>query len=311
MIKKLTYVLGALVLLLQSCVRDVELDIPGSGEKVVVEGYIEPGVPPIVFLTRNKPYFGTNNFSSFNDMLIHDAYISVSNGTSTVQLQEICASSLPDSLMPLLSAITGLDSATLANIDFCLYTTLDASVFGQEGKTYNLYVTALGKNLNATTTIPYHVTLDSIWYKHDGTYTDRGFCWAKLKDPDTLGNAYRWFAKRQGVDFSFYAPLGSAFEDKFINGQNFEFAYNRAKSAGDDVSSPYFGYFRPGDTIVVKFTTIDQGSYLFWRSYEAQVINNGNPFAAPTPIRSNINGEGGLGIWTGYGVSYDTTIALP
>lgn len=301
----------AAIMLLQSCVREVELDIPGSTEKVVVEGYIEPGIPPIVFLTRNKPYFGTNNFSGFNDMLIHDAYISVSNGTHTVELQEICASELPDSLMSLLSGITGLDSATLATIDFCLYTTIDPNMFGVEGKTYQLYVSALGKNLNATTYIPGHVKLDSIWYKHDGTYTDRGFCWAKLKDPDTLGNAYRWFAKRLGQDFSFYAPLGSAIDDKFINGQHFEFAYNRAKSAGDDVSSEYFGYFRPGDTIVVKFTTIDYPSYLFWRSYEAQVINNGNPFAAPTPIRSNIQGEGGLGIWTGYGVSYDTTIALP
>lgn len=307
--RKIICFLLFLVLLLQSCVRDANIDIPGDTDKLVVEGYIEPGYPPIVFLTRNKPYFGTNNFSSFNDLLVHDASITVSNGTSSVTLQEICASTLPDSLLPLLSSITGLDSATLRSIDYCLYTTIDASIFGQEGKTYHLYVNALGKNLNATTTIPNHVDLDSVWYKNDGTYTDRGFCWAKLNDPDTLGNSYRWFAKRQGQDFSFYAPLGSAFDDKFINGQHFEFAYNRAKSAGDDVNSVYFGYFRPGDTIVVKFTTMDHDNYLFWRSYEAQVANNGNPFAAPTPIATNIHGDGGLGVWTGYGVSYDTTIA--
>lgn len=309
--KKLIYILFVL-LLVQGCVRDADIEIPGSTEKLVVEGYIEPGSPPIVFLTRNKPYFGTSNFSSFNDMLVHNAYISVSNGTHTTQLQEICASSLPDSLLPILSSITGLDSATLATIDFCLYTTLDPLMFGEEGKTYDLYVQAESKTLTSRTKILNHVALDSIWYKHDGTYTDRGFCWAKLRDPDTLGNAYRWFAKRLNKDFSYYAPLGSAVDDKFINGQNFEFAYGRAKSPGDQPGvDPYFGYFRPGDTIVVKFTTIDQGNYLFWRSYEAQVVNNGNPFAAPTPIRSNIQGEGGLGIWTGYGVSYDTTIAMP
>lgn len=309
--KKLVYIILPLVLLLQACVRDANIEIPGTVDKVVIEGSIEPGQPPIVFLTRNKPYFGTSNFASFNDLLIHDAYISVSNGTHTSVLTEICASSLPDSLLPLLSGITGLDSITLKSIDFCLYTTFDPLMFGEEGKTYNLYVNAESKTLTAKTKIPYHVSLDSIWYKNDGSYTDRGFCWARLKDPDTLGNAYRWFAMRKGQDYSFYCPIGSAFEDKFINGTSFEFAYNRAKSPGDDdpAVEDYRGYFRIGDTIIVKFTSIDPDVYQFWRTYETQVVNNGNPFAAPTPIKSNIQGEGGLGIWSGYGVSYDTTVA--
>ncbi len=309
--KNFIYIIIPIVLLLQACVRDADIEIPGAVDKVVIEGYIEPGSPPIVFLTRNKPYFGTNNFASFSDLLVHDAYVSVSNGTHTAVLIEICASSIPDSLLPLLSGITGLDSATLSSIDFCLYTTFDPLIFGEEGKTYNLYVNAESKSLTAKTKIPPHVKLDSIWYKNEGTFTDRGFCWARLNDPDTLGNSYRWFAMRKGKDYSFYSPIGSAFEDKFINGTSFEFAYNRAKSPGDEdaVNEGFRGYFKIGDTIVVKFTTIDPDVYQFWRTYETQVVNNGNPFAAPTPIRSNIEGEGGLGIWSGYGVSYDTTVA--
>ncbi|HYG51389.1 MAG TPA: DUF4249 family protein, partial [Flavobacteriales bacterium] len=242
--KKLIYIMCPLFMLLQSCVRDADIEIPGTVDKVVIEGYIEPGQPPIVFLTRNKPYFGTNNFTSFNDLLIHGAYVSVSNGTSTAVLDEICASSLPDSLLPLLSAVTGLDSTTLKNIDFCLYTTLDMSVWGEVGKQYNLYVNAEGRTLTSTTRIPFVTPLDSIWYKHEGTYTDRGFCWARMKDPDTLGNSYRWFAKRS-TDYAFNPPIGSAFNDKFINGQSFEFAYARAYTPGDDDDAEFIGYFRP------------------------------------------------------------------
>ena len=307
--KKLAYILTTLVMLLQSCVKDVEIKIPGSVDKVVIEGSIEPGMPPIIFITRNKPYFGTSNFSSFNALLIHGATVTVSNGTYTATLFEICASSVPDSLMPVLSAITGLDSTTLASIDFCLYTTFDSNIFGIEGKSYTLNVSAEGKSLYSKTTIPFPSKLDSIWYKNEGTYTDRGFCWARLKDPDTLGNAYRWYAKRLGQDFSFTAPIGSTFEDKFINGQSFEFAYNRSHTAGEDPNSAYSGYYVPGDTIVVKFTSIGKDEYQFYRTYETQVVNNGNPFAAPTPIRSNIKGDGGLGIWCGFGIYYDTTIA--
>lgn len=306
--RKIIYILCPLFMLLQSCVRDADIEIPGTVDKVVIEGYIEPGQPPIVFLTRNKPYFGTNNFGSFNEMLIHGAYVSVSNGTHTTVLNEICASSLPDSLLPLLSAITGLDSATIQTIDFCLYTTLDMAIWGEEGKTYSLIVNAEGKSLTAKTKIPFPTQLDSIWYKHEGTYTDRGFCWARVKDPDTLGNSYRWFAKRS-TDYAFNAPIGSAFNDKFINGQEFEFAYNRAYTPGDDDNPDFIGYFVPGDTIIVRFTSIDEDVYEFWRTYETQVVSNGNPFAAPTPIRSNIKGEGGLGVWSGYGVWYDTTVA--
>ncbi len=41
---------------------------------------------------------------------------------------------------------------------------------------------------------------------------------------------------------------------------------------------------------------------------ETEVSNNGNPFAAPTAIKSNISG-GALGYWGGYGTVYDTIVA--
>ena len=40
----------------------------------------------------------------------------------------------------------------------------------------------------------------------------------------------------------------------------------------------------------------------FWRGVVRQVGTNGNPFAEPMNLVSNING--GLGIWTGYGAAY-------
>ena len=306
--KKIALVLIALVSLLSSCVKDADIDIPGAEEKLVVEGFIEPGMPPIVILTRNKPYFGTSNFGSFEDLLVHNANVVVSDGMNTVQLTEICTGNLPDSILLLISSITGLDTLTLQSINFCLYSTFNSNIFGQYNRNYSLTINAEGKTLTAVTQIPNPVALDSIWYKNEAPYTDRGFCWARLNDPDTIGNAYRWFAMRKGVDNGFASPIGGSFEDKFIDGQSFEFAYNRARSESDGAANAeYFGYFKTGDTIIVKFCTIDLEHYQFWRTYDTQVINNGNPFAAPTSINSNING--GLGVWGGYGVSYDTTIA--
>ncbi|MFI5203645.1 MAG: DUF4249 domain-containing protein [Flavobacteriales bacterium] len=297
------------VLLFQSCTKEVDIEVPAGEEKIVVEGFIETGQPPIVILTRNKPYFGTNNFNGLSDLIVKNAIVTVTNNGTTYTLLEICTSTLPDSLLPLVTAITGIDSATLASIDYCLYTTFDINAWGVEGEQYDLKVVAEGKTLTASTEIPFAVALDSVWYKDQDPHTDRGFCWARLDDPDTIGNAYRWFAMRKGKDYGFLAPFGSAFEDKFINGQSFEFTAVRAHASDDELeeNADYRGYFRTGDTIIVKFTTIDLPHYQFWRTYETQVISNGNPFAAPAAVKSNITG--GLGIWGGYAVRYDTTVA--
>ena len=62
-------------------------------------------------------------------------------------------------------------------------------------------------------------------------------------------------------------------------------------------------------TIVIKFCTIDLPHFNFWESFEIAAFNEGNPFSAPATINSNIQG-GGIGVWGGYGVTYDTLIAV-
>jgi hypothetical protein len=152
----------------------------------------------------------------------------------------------------------------------------------------------------------------------DGQKDSLGFIWAHLTDPDTIGNCYRWFAQRinhypgtnEMKDPYFIAPIGSTTEDKFFNGKSFDFGYNRGNlpnSDKDDDNNDERFYFKRGDTVVVRFTTIDRANFEFWRNQETQVSNNGNPFSNPQPIKSNING--GLGVWGAYGVSYDTVIA--
>jgi hypothetical protein len=56
---------------------------------------------------------------------------------------------------------------------------------------------------------------------------------------------------------------------------------------------------------VVKFCTIDHEAFEYLRTFETEVMNNGNPFAAPSSVKTNITG-GALGAWIGYGASFDT-----
>jgi hypothetical protein len=298
-------------LFLFSCEKNIDIDLPDAELKLVVEGSIEPGLPPFVILSKTEGYFDPVDINSFTNSFIHNAVINVSNGTSTVQLSEICTDQLDSNMLPVVASLIGVSLESVSSFGFCLYTTLDPTVFGEEGKTYSLVIEAEGKTLTSTTTIPVPVVMDSYWYKDQPGYSNYGYLWFNLNDPQPLGTAYRIYTQRIGKDDRFIPANGSVFDDIFFNGLSFEAFIFRGTERGSN-SSDDFGetrsYFKQGDTIAIKFCTIDQPHFQFWNTFEIAAFNSGNPFAAPSTIKTNI--EGGLGFWGGYGVSYDTIVAV-
>ncbi|MFH1321312.1 MAG: DUF4249 domain-containing protein [Bacteroidota bacterium] len=295
-----------------SCEKDIEVDMPEAEQKIVIEGHIEPGLPPYVILTKTISYFNPTDISTFENLFVHDAVVKVSNGINIVTLTEICSNdtTLPDVFISIISEFVSISPENLTAFNYCIYTTIDQSIFGEVSKTYKLTVIAEGKTYTSTTRIPELVPLDSLWFEPQPTFDSLGFIWTHLTDPDTAGNCYRWFAKRHGKDVNFIPPLGSAIDDKFFNGKGFDFFYDRGSYPGsqdeDELDIETY-FYKIGDTIVVKFCTIDKGHYEFWRNFEIAIMSDGNPFAAPTSIVTNIQG-GCLGVWGGYGVTYDTLI---
>lgn len=266
-----------------SCVKDIEVDVPEYQEKLCVDARIEQGGFARVILTKNAPYFGEYDLNNLLNYVVTNAFVTVSNG-STVD--------------------------TLTHIGFGLYQ--GSVITGQAGGNYTLNISWNSKVYTASTSILAPVPLDSLWFEVQGTLDSLGYIWAHLSEPPGTGNAYRWFAMRLNKDADFVPPFGSAFDDKFIDGQAFDFAYNRGhlpSSDAEDDNNIEHGYFKKQDTVVIKFTTIDEPSYDFWRTYETQVLSEGNPFAAPGSIKSNILPKGeALGIFCGYGIILDTLI---
>ena len=283
--------LSGLIVILLSCEKNVTVDIPVASEEVVVEGRIEIDTIPIVVLSKTLPFFGEININEIQNQTIPGATVIVSDGTLTDTLSQI----LPG---------------------YGIY--FGTHIRGEAGKSYSLTVNVNGKTLQATTTIPHPVKLDSVWWKVNGNKDSLGFAWAHLTDPDTIGNCYQWLAQRinkytygneigRQKDSVFVAGLGSAFEDKFFNAKSFDFSFARGafsfSDKEDDTNDEKY-YFKRGDTVVVKYCSIDRKSFEFWRTEDSQVQNNGNPFGSPAPISGNI--VGGLGIWAGYASQYDT-----
>ncbi|MBP9881409.1 MAG: DUF4249 family protein, partial [Chitinophagales bacterium] len=115
---------AAMLLMLSACTTDITLDIPAPEPKIVVEGTIEPGLPPIISLTSTIPFYGEVNFNELDNFYVHDAQVTVSDGVNTVELVEYCLNDLPEELLPLVAEFLGVDLDTTGGfaVNICLYT---------------------------------------------------------------------------------------------------------------------------------------------------------------------------------------------
>ncbi|MGJ8661223.1 MAG: hypothetical protein ACSHXL_04235, partial [Bacteroidota bacterium] len=131
-------------------------------------------------------------------------------------------------------------------------------------------------------------------------------------------NAYMLEVKRinkngqgENIDPLFSDLYSPVFNDEFVNGTTFDFGFENPMSWSDvNVPSEYKGYYKIGDTVVTRFSSLDALAYEFLEKKYLQMNSAGNPFAVPTNVPSNITG-GALGAWIGYSPSYDTLVVKP
>jgi len=97
----------------------------------------------------------------------------------------------------------------------------------------------------------------------------------------------------------FTTPFGSVGDDALFDGQEFEFPLNRAFSRGDSIDPNTAGLWMRGDTMAIKWCTIDEAHYNFWQTFDFN-RNSGGPFSSYTRVTSNV--DGALGVWGGYSV---------
>jgi hypothetical protein len=282
-------ILLAGIFLTTSCEKEIEFDIPKSDPKYVIEGWIDNGRPACVIITKSAPYFDPIDSTTLANSLVPNATVTVSDGSTTETL------------------VFGL------NPDYFPYLMYQGNtLIGEVGKTYYLNVSVDGYTFTAQTKLLEPVSFDSIWFKVEPNEDSLGYVWAACTDNGASTDWYRVFTKRLGKDQAFVPMLGSTWEDKYFNGQQFIFSMFRGE-ASFLMETPTneegeFGFFKIGDSIVTKLSHIEYPIYDFWSGAESEIFSGGNPFSTPALIPSNIQG-GALGVWSGYSSTYDTIVA--
>ena len=300
--------LSLLIMGLISCSKEVKIDIPGFDEQIVIDGSIETGTPAIIFLSNSKDIYAPTDINSYLSGFISGATVTVSNGTITDTLTEICTDNLPAGFESIAAAFFGLPIEQLVNLHLCAY--VSTGIVGEVGKTYSLKVLYNNKTYTSSTKIENPTALDNLFWREQANLPGYGFSWAKITDSPIMGDAYRWEVKNLG-DLFYSKPFQPFTDDRFYNGKTFEFSVENPMSFKDQtIENQYKGYYKLGDTIVVKFSKLGKKEYQFFEKKYNQIYSGGNPFATPTNIPTNIEG-GALGIWAGFSPWYDTLICVP
>lgn len=312
-------IISALLLLgiLTSCTKEVTIDIPGYEEQLVIDGRIETNSPPIVLLSSSKEVYSSTNIDDFLNGFITGATVTVSNGTESIVLDELCSDNLPAGTEAMAAQILGIPESELANYHICAYTTFNTSIWGEVGKTYDLTVEYAGETYTASTDIVQPTSFNSVFWKPDAGLTEHGYSWANLSDPPNQFDGYYWEVKRININASgeekdalFKPTFSPVFDDEFFDGLTFDFWYENpftnAPSLPDSVRYTY----EYGDSVVIKLSKLDRDAFEFYEKKYIQLQTAGNPFATPTNIPSNIEG-GALGVWAGFSPSFDTLYCVP
>jgi hypothetical protein len=248
-----------------------------------VEGWIENGKNAEIILSHTAPYFSAIDSNSLRDFAETHAKVTLFSGTEKEVL----------TLVP-----------NQAYFPPLVYSSVEMK--GETGKTYSLQIILSGDTITSSTTIPEPVSLDSVWFEHEPGLISKGKIWIRLKDNAAEENFYRILYKRKGKDSQFVSTNLSAFSDVLYNGKTVEMGFLRGFSSL--IAAEEENYFESGDTVNVKFCTIDKIQFDFWNIYQNEVLASVNPLSSSNyHLKSNI--RGGLGIWTGYGATYYQVIA--
>lgn len=277
---------------LSSCEKTVQFKLDDVTPKLVVEGSIENGQAPLIYLSRSLDYYSKIDQAVLQSSFVHNAVVTVSNGTKTHQLKEY---TIPVGAGFSVSYYS-VDSANLAT-----------AFTGELNKTYTLHISEGGKEYSAITHIP-NITrrIDSVYWKQTppGNPAEKVLVMLKAYDPPGFGDYVRYFTQRNREPF--YPGLNSVYDDQIIDGTSYDIQVERGISR-NETASEGFSFFNKGDTVTLKLANIDKATYDFWRTMEFTYASVGNPFASPTKVMSNMQG-GALGYFGGYASQYRTLI---
>lgn len=250
--------------------QEVDIDLPEYESRIILECYLEPGQPFSLLLSRSHPFF--DPFPPLNqdflaNILIDSAQVEIAHNGRTYVLENRLA------FNPQTRKVFNYYSSE--KVPFDTIAPFELSVTLPDGQA-----------ISGTTRILPAVGIDSLVVQFAESDTLARVL-TYFTDDTSERNYYRRMFHQSSLDSS--AVQDFSVDDRILEGTAvFGTGYN----------------YSEGDTVISTLFHIDRSYYEFLESVGDALNANGNPFAQPSPIISNLEGTvDAVGIFTG--ISYD------
>ena len=261
-----------LLIILSACSPDLDYKVTGYTQKIIVEGRIETGRSPVVYLSLNVPLSKTVDSTTILDHVIRYAKVTVSDGEKT----EILTSKWDKDYFP-------------------PYVYKGTEIVGEEGKNYTLKVEYGGYTLHAQTSIPQGFEIGQINSTNTDVDSLRTLS-VNINVDNSRKNSFRVFTKKAKDKRFIETPVLFNSGLNLSGLQTFHISPQVAKT---DSSYREGRFFVVGDTVDVRIRAIDSTSTMFFKDMTMFSVVAGNVFINEVkPLNSNIS-EPGFGIWYG------------
>lgn len=275
-LKHLLPVAGVLFLMACNLTKEVDIDLPEYARQPIVECYLEPGKPFRLLLTRSYPFFDTLGLSSnfLQNTLLDGAFVTISYDGKT-------------------DTLTNQFAADINPVKFFNYVGKNI-VPATPGLAYALYVRLSdGGEIRSNTTMLPKVPIDSIVVDWNPAEDTLARMLTYITDDLNQENYYRRLLN--------YHSLDSVPDQDFLVTDRFSQTALIAFGTGYEL--------KEGDTVFNTILHIHKDYYDFVKSVQLAVSGNLNPFAQPSPIKSNVQGSANpVGIFAPLVYDRDTTI---
>ncbi len=273
------FLLALLALTACNLTKDVDIDLPQYDRQPVVECYLEPGQPFRLLLTRSFGFFDPFGLDSnfIQNTLLDSAIVTISHDGQTDTLRN------------------GLYFTFISPIKIFNYQSnqLVPATVGTD-YTLNIILPNNAGSITGRTTMLPRVEIDSVVVQFStGADTLKARSLMYITDDQSQTNYYRRLLN--------YGSLDSVPDQDFIVDDGISTTATLAFGTGYELEV--------GDTIFNAIYHITKEFYDYTESVQLAVSGNANPFAQPSPIKSNVVGSGNpLGIFTCLVYDRDTTI---
>lgn len=267
-----------------------KIGIPEYTPKIAVDGYIEVGHPPVMYLTYSSPFISEYDSLDFVDMVKFNvaAYVITEEGDTIGFTRRTDSSKFPP----------------------FKYTMSASDLIGEVGKSYKLFIRKEGEpDITATTSIPdYAPDVLSIGFEADLQFDTLGRYQIFIENEDR--SLYFFIENKKYGEKDYYpvrfpAKSNRLYEDDFLSfyllytgNSNLWLSSEEKDSLGEKSNFNEAYLYHINDTIIFKVSSIDDTSFEVLSSVFLDTEFPDNPFKPISELPVS-NVSNGIGRWTG------------